>query len=115
MLKKVQIAITSLFNRCLNEDHTNSRLIYLLTGSVSALSILILVIAFIHATPQDKAAYPEMVLAVAGTHGAASWGRYMTKKNQGKKDPGTDPQPADVPNNTSQDIDDEQENDSTKK
>jgi hypothetical protein len=73
-----------LFERCLAEDSTNSRLMFFAHGLVTALGTIILVIAFIFA--KDKTGYDYMVMALGGSGGVAAVGRYMTKKNGGAQE-----------------------------
>lgn len=84
MLAKLKDAFAyckGIFERCLSEPDVNSRLVFLLGGTVSAVAILILVIAFIHADTPNKASYPSMVLAVGGGSVMHGVSRYFTKKN----------------------------------
>ena len=78
------------FGRAMTEPDINSRLMFMLGGVVSSLSILILVIAFVCA--KDKTGYDYMVIAVSG--GAVGHGvsRYLTKKNGGDADVDTKPE-----------------------
>lgn len=79
------------FKRAMEEENINSRLIFLLHGGVSALGILILVIAFCFAA--NKEHYDYMVLALGGGSTGAAVGRYLTKKNGSDSGNGSEQQP----------------------
>ena len=73
------------FERSLVEPDVNSRLVFLLTSVGSALSILVLTIAFIcKANPSDN--FPYMAGAVGGAAIGHGFSRYLTKKD-GSSDP----------------------------
>src|SRR5258708_28255861 len=77
------------FNRAMTEPDITSRLVFLLHGGVTALSILFVTVAFICVTAfTTKSAehYEHYLLALTGSGAGAAVGRYFTKKNGG--DPG---------------------------
>lgn len=79
IVSKASGYLKALFEKCMNEDGVNSRLMFFLHGAISAVCILILSIAFIFAKSHDG--YDYMILALGTSGGAAAVGRFFTKKN----------------------------------
>lgn len=69
-----------IFERSLVEPDVNSRLVFLGTSAISALSVLILTIAFV-CSKGDTSNYSWMVGAVGGAAVGHGFSRYLTKKD----------------------------------
>lgn len=78
---KIPQWVKEVLEKCMTVPDYNSRLVFLLSGIGSVISVVTLVIAFIFS--KEKSGYDMMVLAVSG--GALGHGvnRYLTKKNGG--------------------------------
>lgn len=70
--------LKNVFERCLNEDGVNSRLMFFLHGVVTSIGLGALVIGFI--VSEHKEGYDMMIMAVGGSGAAAAAGRFLTKK-----------------------------------
>ena len=70
---------SEILNRSLEEPEAASRIVYLMHGIVTSIGILVSVIGFFFTTI-DRTAVVELILALGGSNGVASLGRYYTKK-----------------------------------